>query len=946
MMYRKQLLLFTLLIFFSTFLLGCDEQIAARFLPVSATVNALSADLPQNMSSVTFSADQLLPILPTDRSTALADTPPSEFTTGVISATTPFNFVFPEWQATLPVSSTMTLQIRLGSADGSWGDWINVKPSPDLSDPKKGIIGGSIINTPDSNLLLDQVQMKVSLGRSPTGELPVLHNLSVVFVDASGPTTKELIDQNSLDRGLNPQSLTSSYPKPAVVPRSKWCTAPECTYKGFQSYPATHLIIHHTVSSNEITDWAAHIRAVWSFHTFTRGWGDVGYNFLIDPNGTIYEGHLGGDDAIGTHASEANRGGMGVALMGTFDGEQPPRAMLNALAELLAWKSTKNGINLWDASRLPLFSYGHLDLIGHRDVYGTTTCPGDLAHTLIKEIRQQVSDKLQKYPDYTYIDEQDAGFSKSNATWYDGPYQCGFNSHAWYTFSTSDSGKSTNNGTWRLNIPNTGRYAVDVFVPFCNTGKPDSQQDRYRIRHANGTTNLTLNQKKWLGLWMPLGEYEFKAGGTNDVRLVDLTSSENGIPIWFDALRYKPIDVATKDVAVNLFPTEDLWVGNRKIQFSWEVNTAITNSWLQISSDPNFSDILVNQEVGTTALSYEYTFDQDYPNLYWRVKMKKSNGSDLISVPTGFHLDSAGPTSQIKTVFKLCDGNYKLFWDGFDTGSGIAHYTISYKKSADTKWTTILNATTATEATWAPPSGTDVYQFRVLAVDKRGNVETAKPNGDVESSVAIPCNIDPPTLQTPTQKSWQRARTTIFSWSIPMPWAVARYRFELATDPAFTNSLVRETLPATQTTYQWTTNRDYPKLYWRVVVISLQLREFYANAYEFQIDTVPPVSAITGIVSADGKVQLTWQGSDSGAGIKGYRLEYQQKGTTEWVAILNDTLATSATFQPQDSAENYWFRTVATDLAGNIELGKNGKSLVGDQYRSLLPILFRAEPLP
>ena len=128
---------------------------------------------------------------------------------------------------------------------------------------------------------------------------------------------------------------------------------------------------------------------------------------------------------------------------------------------------------------------------------------------------------------------------------------------------------------------------------------------------------------------------------------------------------------------------------------------------------------------------------------------------------------------------------------------------------------------------------------------------------------------------------------------------------------------------------------------------SLELREFYPKANAFQIDATRPTSEITEITQLpNGNVALKWQGTDDGSGLKWYRLEYQLKGSVQWVTILNDSLATTATFQPIGSAENYWFRIVATDLAGNIELDKNGKSLTGDQHRSLLPILFRPEPLP
>ncbi|MFN7929681.1 MAG: hypothetical protein U0Y68_17395 [Blastocatellia bacterium] len=50
-----------------------------------------------------------------------------------------------------------------------------------------------------------------------------------------------------------------------------------------------HLLVHHTANANTATDWAAVVRAIWSFHIFTNGWSDIGYNYLIDPN-VIYEG--------------------------------------------------------------------------------------------------------------------------------------------------------------------------------------------------------------------------------------------------------------------------------------------------------------------------------------------------------------------------------------------------------------------------------------------------------------------------------------------------------------------------------------------------------------------------------------------------------------------------------------------------------------------------------
>src|SRR5690606_21603494 len=120
----------------------------------------------------------------------------------------------------------------------------------------------------------------------------------------AGPTTEELVAQQEAQPEL--QQATNAYPKPPVIPRIAWCNDPACNYSdGLRYEPVTHLILHHTVTTSS-DDSAATVRAIWKFHTFTRGWGDIGYNYLVDINGVIFEGHLGGDDVVGTHSGDAN----------------------------------------------------------------------------------------------------------------------------------------------------------------------------------------------------------------------------------------------------------------------------------------------------------------------------------------------------------------------------------------------------------------------------------------------------------------------------------------------------------------------------------------------------------------------------------------------------------------------------------------------------------------
>lgn len=153
----------------------------------------------------------------------------------------------------------------------------------------------------------------------------------------------------------------------------------------------THVIIHHTGDATVFpptTDFAQVVRFYWDLHVNTNGWSDIGYNWLIDRNGIIYEGR--GDGILGAHFSGQNTGTTGIALIGNFGLEQPSSAALNSLQDLLAWESDDknisiNGSSLHNASGLVL---NHIS--GHRDG-GSTVCPGNNLYNLLPSIRTNVS---------------------------------------------------------------------------------------------------------------------------------------------------------------------------------------------------------------------------------------------------------------------------------------------------------------------------------------------------------------------------------------------------------------------------------------------------------------------------------------------------------------------------------------------------------------------------
>jgi hypothetical protein len=170
-------------------------------------------------------------------------------------------------------------------------------------------------------------------------------------------------------------------------------------------------------------------------------------------------------------------------------------------------------------------------------VYGTTECPGDQAHVLIPWLRNEVAANIGLEDPYLYVNENSAQFSKSAANWYEGGNECGHNGHSYYTFSTTNPAESANWGIWRPDVPEDGRYTIEMYIPYCNTGTGETGGAVYEVHHANGVTEVTRSHQQYVGLWLPLGEFTLTAGADNYIYLDDLVSTDNGQGVWFDSLR-------------------------------------------------------------------------------------------------------------------------------------------------------------------------------------------------------------------------------------------------------------------------------------------------------------------------------------------------------------------------------------------------------------------------
>lgn len=194
-----------------------------------------------------------------------------------------------------------------------------------------------------------------------------------------------------------------SAPRPPIVPRTQWLgdaarRQPPPRYDD----EVVAVFLHHTDTPNgyDCADAPRVIRDLYAGQTGARDWDDIGYNFLIDRCGTIYEGRAGGIDrpVTGAHTQGFNHRTTGIAALGTFSAGVPvPRALTDAIAALAAWKLGGSGtdpratVRLVSSNGLSRYAAGSTATLpaiaGHDDGY-QTSCPGAALSARIPEIRE------------------------------------------------------------------------------------------------------------------------------------------------------------------------------------------------------------------------------------------------------------------------------------------------------------------------------------------------------------------------------------------------------------------------------------------------------------------------------------------------------------------------------------------------------------------------------
>ena len=327
------------------------------------------------------------------------------FTSDVVGAGQLFDRVGVHWIAARGSEDGIFVELR-SSADGSrWGEWQRFDSDEDMADlGRNEWYAGPYAVDPSSRY----AQYRVWL---TGGDPDALVRVSLTFMDATdlnaGPVVRLLGDVTAAIAEMAAPSVAAAAVGPSkILARADW-GADESLMQWTPQYqkPHTKAVIHHTVTDDGGTNVAATIRGIYYYHAVTRGWGDIGYNYLVDKFGNIWTGRQGGDHVTGGHAYGWNNGAFGVAAIGDYSVNAPTGQLQGALANVIALKFAQYGIQpfgndffvhqeqkadgSWiDVGGNPPNMQGHRDanyVVGQTG--GQTACPGGALYNMLAGLR-------------------------------------------------------------------------------------------------------------------------------------------------------------------------------------------------------------------------------------------------------------------------------------------------------------------------------------------------------------------------------------------------------------------------------------------------------------------------------------------------------------------------------------------------------------------------------
>jgi hypothetical protein len=284
------------------------------------------------------------------------------------------------------------LEVRVRRAGGRWSSWVALAVHGDHA-PDTGT--GDRASDPVWTGGCDELQLRAA--RAPS------RRLRVHFVAVPARVGRRGLHARAAAKPSQAQPQPGT--PPPIVPRAAW-GGDSVPPRAPAAYGVVSMaFVHHTVTANDYTpdQSASIVLAIAKYHRDTNGWNDIGYNFLVDQYGQVFEGRAGGVDqpVVGAQAQGYNSQSTGVAVLGTFSDVPIPEATMASLAQLLGWKLSLHGVPC--EGEVTVISGGGSDnryssgtpivmqrISGHRDG-DSTDCPGNALYAQLPALRPRAS---------------------------------------------------------------------------------------------------------------------------------------------------------------------------------------------------------------------------------------------------------------------------------------------------------------------------------------------------------------------------------------------------------------------------------------------------------------------------------------------------------------------------------------------------------------------------
>jgi uncharacterized protein with LGFP repeats len=297
-------------------------------------------------------------------------------------------------------ASTDTVSVRVRRAGRDWTAWSDLplndsEPDPDTAEGRRAV-------TASDPLWVGALGTATVQVRLPRVDVADAHLQLVDAGESSTLAARTTLDSPSTDTKASPRAVA----QPPIRSRAAW-GADESLRKGGASYSTTikAVVVHHTADGGDYSqsEVPSVIRGMYRYHTVSLGWADLGYNFVVDRFGGIWEGRAGGisQPVVGAHAGGFNADTFGVSMMGDFTSVAPSAECLESVARVIAWKLSMYGLPADGAAYLTSAGGGTAryapgttvklrTINAHRDV-GFTACPGNVGFTKMDTIRARVA---------------------------------------------------------------------------------------------------------------------------------------------------------------------------------------------------------------------------------------------------------------------------------------------------------------------------------------------------------------------------------------------------------------------------------------------------------------------------------------------------------------------------------------------------------------------------